>query len=73
MKSTKIKGWVVRDCIYGYRVCTKKPIKEIDDEEGYPFWSCDGEEIKFPNLKKLFPNLKYGDAPVEVEIIVNIN
>ncbi len=67
---TKIKGWVARDCICGYMVYTKKPIKEIDDDEGYSYWFSDGEAIKFPNLKKMFPNLKYGDEPIEIEIIV---
>jgi hypothetical protein len=70
MEIAKIKAWVAKDCLYGHMVYTKKPRKEIDDDEGYPYWVTDGEEIKIPNLKKMFPNMKNGDDPIEIELVV---
>ena len=70
MEKAKIKAWVAKDCLYGYMIYTKKPRKEIDDDEGYPYWVSDGEEIKIPNLRKMFPNMKNGDDPIEIELVV---
>lgn len=63
----KIKGWVARDKSGIIRVGEYKP-ERGDYEPARGKWCAYGECLTLP--KESFPNLKWEDDPIEVELIV---
>ena len=61
-KLPKVRCWAARDK-YGLEIYTQKPEME------HGMYSCDGDSFFLDN-DEIFPELKAGDEPVEIEIFI---
>ena len=71
MAEYKIKGWAARDKWSGESnlyIGYKKPKRILDTDPGFGMWCDFGEFMELP--KDMFPNLKWEDEPIKVEITI---
>lgn len=68
--------WVARNKIGGLQLLSNKPYREIDHTGRYPIdrWNCKGDFTTLDDeTYGVFPELKWEDEPIEVELVVKNN
>ena len=69
MEATKIKGWVARDESGTLNLYMKKPELIFSDALSKYYWRPVLERV--PLKISLYPELKWKDKPIEVELTIN--